>query len=167
MHYLDLRVTKAELAREFKISRRTNHHWSETGQLDRELAAGRTQYAPRSRPTHKVDRYRWIIGARLAEFPRLSLQRLFDEVRAAGLRGQLRTGTGPRAERASATAGGGGGALRDTAWGRQGRVDFGTFTLPWGRRCALLVVLGDSSPELPRFRGHNESDAEGEGNDAE
>ena len=107
MDYLDLRVTKAELAREFKISRRTNHHWIETGQLDRELAAGRTQYAPRSRPTHKVDRYRWIIGARLAEFPRLSLQRLFGEVRAAGLRGELRTGTGPRAERASATAGGG------------------------------------------------------------
>ena len=30
----------------------------------------------------------------------------------------------------------------ETPAGRQGQVDFGTFTLPWGRRHALLVVLG-------------------------
>ena len=69
---LKLGVTKAQLAREFKISRRTIHHRIETGQLDRDLAGGRTQYAPRSRPTHKLDRYKGIIEARLAEFPRLS-----------------------------------------------------------------------------------------------
>ena len=32
----------------------------------------------------------------------------------------------------------------ETPAGRQGQVDFGTFTLPWGRRHALLVVLGYS-----------------------
>ena len=69
------------------LSGRTIHHRIETGQLDRDLGAGRTQYAPRSRPTHKLDRYKGIIEARLAEFPRLSAQRLFDEVRAARYEG--------------------------------------------------------------------------------
>ena len=32
----------------------------------------------------------------------------------------------------------------ETPAGHQGQVDFGTFTLPWGRRHALLVVLGYS-----------------------
>ena len=32
----------------------------------------------------------------------------------------------------------------ETPAGRQGQVDFGTFTLPWGRRHALVVVLGYS-----------------------
>ena len=71
-HYLDQGMTKAELSRQFKISRGTIHHRIETGQLDRDLAGGRTQYAPRSRPTHKLDRYKGNIEARLAEFPRLS-----------------------------------------------------------------------------------------------
>ena len=35
--------------------------------------------------------------------------------------------------------------------GRQGQVDFGTFTLPWGRRHALLVVLGYSRLLWLRF----------------
>ena len=32
----------------------------------------------------------------------------------------------------------------ETPAGHQGQVDFGTFTLPWGRRHALVVVLGYS-----------------------
>ena len=32
----------------------------------------------------------------------------------------------------------------ETPAGRQGQVDFGTFTLPWGRRHALVIVLGYS-----------------------
>ena len=35
------------------------------------------------------------------------------------------------------------GAVRAPA-GRQGQVDYATFTLPWGRRYALLMVLGHS-----------------------
>ena len=149
-HYLDLGVTKAELAREFKISRRTIHHWIETGQLDRDLAAGRTQYAPRSRPTHKLDPYKGIIEARLAEFPRLSAQRLLDEVRAAGYEGsygRVRDHVRSVRPRQPVEA-----AVRfETPPGRQGQVDFGTFTLPWGRRYALLVVLGHSRLLWLRF----------------
>ena len=32
----------------------------------------------------------------------------------------------------------------ETPAGRQGQVDFGSFSLPWGRRYALLVVLSNS-----------------------
>ena len=32
----------------------------------------------------------------------------------------------------------------ETPAGRQGQVDFGTFTLPWGRPHALVVVLSHS-----------------------
>ena len=39
----------------------------------------------------------------------------------------------------------------ETPPGRQGQVDFGSFTLPWGRRHALLVVLGHSRILWLRF----------------
>lgn len=39
----------------------------------------------------------------------------------------------------------------ETPPGRQRQVDFGTFMLPWGRRHALLVVLGDSRLLWLRF----------------
>ena len=39
----------------------------------------------------------------------------------------------------------------ETPPGRQGQVDFGTFTLPWGRRHALLVMLGYSRLLWLRF----------------
>ncbi len=36
-HYLEQGLTKTELARTLGVSRRTVHHWIETGQLEREL----------------------------------------------------------------------------------------------------------------------------------
>ena len=39
----------------------------------------------------------------------------------------------------------------ETPAGRQGQVDFGTFTLPWGRRHALVIVLGYSRLLWLRF----------------
>ena len=63
-HYLDQGVSKAELSRRFGVSRRTIHYWIATGQLDRELAAGRTEAAPRRRK-QKLDAYKPIIDARL------------------------------------------------------------------------------------------------------
>ena len=39
----------------------------------------------------------------------------------------------------------------ETPAGRQGQVDFGTFTLPWGRRPALVIVLGYSRMLWLRF----------------
>ena len=142
-HYLDQGVSKAELSRRFGVSRATIHHWTETGQLDRDLAAGARGYAPRPLVAHKLDSYKAIIDARLEAFPKLSAKRLFDEVRAAGYPGgygRVRDyvlATRPR-EPVEAPV------RFETPPGHQGQVDFGTFTLPWGRRHALVIVLGYS-----------------------
>ena len=142
-HYLDQGVSKAELSRRFGVSRATIHHWTETGQLDRDLAAGARGYAPRPLVAHKLDPYKAIIDARLEAFPKLSAKRLFDEVRAAGYPGgygRVRDyvlATRPR-EPVEAPV------RFETPPGHQGQVDFGTFTLPWGRRYALVIVLGYS-----------------------
>ena len=86
-HYLDQGVSKAELSRRFGVSRRTIHSWIESGQLDRDLSSGEARYTPRPRVAHKLDPYKGIIHARLEQFPKLSAQRLFDEVRTAGYPG--------------------------------------------------------------------------------
>ncbi len=149
-HYLERGLTKAEVSRRFGVSRRTIHHWIETGQLDRDLASGAAGYAPRPSRPHKLDPYKGIIEARLAEFPRLSAQRLFDEVRAAGYAGgysRVRDHVREVRPREVVEP-----APRfETPPGHQGQVDFGTFTLPWGRRHALLVVLGYSRLLWLRF----------------
>ena len=148
-HYLDQGVTKSELSRRFGVSRRTIHYWVETGQLDRDLVAGRTRRESRRRE-HKLDPYKAIIDDRLREFPRLSARRLFDEVRAAGYPGgygrlnEYVRGSRPRDPVEPVVR-------YETPPGRQGQVDFGTFTLPWGRRHALLVVLGHSRLLWLRF----------------
>ena len=150
-YYLERGVSKAELSRRFGVSRRTIHEWVETGQLDRDLSnlAGGSRYAPRPPAPHKLDPYTGIIDARFEVcIPRLSAQRLFDEVRAAGYAGGysrvLTTGTThPRG--ASVTGSRPSRLVRfETPAGRQGQVDFATFTLPWGRRHALVVVLSHS-----------------------
>ncbi len=142
-HYLDQGVSKAELSRRFGVSRRTIHYWIETGRLDRELSAGAGGYAPRPPVAHKLDPYKPIIDARLEAFPKLSAKRLFDEVRAAGYPGcyeNVRNYVRVARPREPADP-----PVRfETPAGRQGQVDFGTFTLPWGRRHALVVVLGYS-----------------------
>ena len=86
-HYLDRGVSKAELSRRFGVNRRTIHNWVDTGQLDRDLAAGARGYSPRPPVAHKLAPYKAIIDARLEAFPKLSAKRLFDEVRAAGYPG--------------------------------------------------------------------------------
>lgn len=86
-HYLELGVTKTELSRRFGVSRRTIQQLVETGQLDRGLEGGGTRYSARPSVDHKLDPYQGIIETRLEEFPRLSENRLYDEVRAAGYTG--------------------------------------------------------------------------------
>ncbi len=140
-HYLDRGVSKAELSRRFGVNRRTIHNWVDTGQLDRDLAAGARGYSPRPPVAHKLDPYKAIIDARLEAFPKLSAKRLFDEVRAADYPGcysrvnDYVRATRPREPVESLVR-------FETPAGRQGQVDFGTFTLPWGRRHALVIVLG-------------------------
>ena len=86
----------------------------------------------------------------LEEFPKLSAKRLFDEVRAAGYPGgyeRVRHYVNTVRPREPVEA-----AVRfETPAGRQGQVDFGTFTLPWGRRHALVIVLGYSRLLWLRF----------------
>ena len=142
-HYLDRGVSKAELSRRFGVNRRTIHNWVDTGQLDRDLAAGARGYSPRPPVAHKLTPYKAIIDARLEAFPKLSAKRLFDEVRAAGYPGcysrvnDYVRATRPREPVESLVR-------FETPAGHQGQVDFGTFTLPWGRHHALVIVLGYS-----------------------
>ena len=142
-HYLDQGVSKAELSRRFGVSRGTIHYWLRTGQLDRDPSAGARGYAPRPPVTHKLDPYKGVIDARLEAYPKLSAKRLFDEVRAAGYPGSYESvrnyarATRPREPVEPVVR-------FETPAGHQGQVDFGTFTLSWGRRHALVIVLGYS-----------------------
>ena len=94
---------------------------------------------------HKLAPYTRIIEARLEEFPAgLSAKRLFDEGRAAGYPGgysRVRDYVRAVRPREPVEA-----VVRfETPAGRQGPVDFATFTLPWGRRHALVVATSPPS----------------------
>ena len=86
-HYLEQGMPKAEIARQLEISRRTVYNWIEAGELDRGADSKAVRYGPRPRRPSKLDPYKGIIDARLAEYPKLSAVRLFNEVRAAGYGG--------------------------------------------------------------------------------
>ncbi len=86
-HYLEQGMAKAEIARHLKVSRRTVYSWIEAGELDRGADSRGVRYGPRPRRPSKLDPYKGIIDARLAEYPKLSAVRLFNEVQAAGYRG--------------------------------------------------------------------------------
>ncbi len=149
-HYLEQGVGKTELARRFGVSRRAIYHWIETGQMDRDLDSKAVKYKPRPPVPRKLDPYQGIIAARLEAFPLLTAQRLFDKIRAAGYAGgytQVKEYIRQVRPRPAAEP-----AVRfETPAGFQGQVDFGTFNLPWGRRYALLVVLGYSRLLWLRF----------------
>ena len=149
-HYLEQGVGKTELARRFGVSRRTVYHWIETGQLDRDLDDASVRYGPRPRVSRKLDGYQGIVAARLSDFPLLTAQRLFEELRASGYAGgytQLKDYVRQVRPQPPVEP-----LVRfETPAGFQGQVDFGTFQLPWGRRYALLVVLGYSRLLWLRF----------------
>lgn len=149
-HYLEQGIKKAELARQLGVSRRTLYYWVESGQLDRELDGQPVQYRPRPPVSCKIDRYRAILENRLATFPKLSAVRLHEEIKAAGYQGsytqvkacvrQIRPTLPPDP------------VVRfETPPGHQAQVDFAEFQLPWGKRYALVVVLGYSRLLWVRF----------------
>jgi transposase len=142
-HYLEQGLTKAEIARTLKVSRRTVYHWLATGQLERELDNEAVRYRPRAAVARKIDPYREIILARLAAYPKLSATRLHVEIRAAGYAGgytQVKEYVRQVRPKPPADP-----VVRfETPAGLQAQVDFAEFRLPWGKRFALLVVLGYS-----------------------
>lgn len=142
-HYLEQGLSKAEISRRLKVSRRTVYHWIESGQLERELDNAPVRYMARAPVARKIDPYREIILARLAAYPQLSATRLHAEIRAAGyVGGYTQVKEYVRQVRPSPPADP---VVRfETPAGLQAQVDFAEFRLPWGKRFALLVVLGYS-----------------------
>ncbi len=142
-HYLEQGMNKAAIARDLGISRRTVYHWIKTGQLDRDLDEERAAYGPRRAMPSKLDAYKPLIDARLGEYPKLTAVRLFKEVRAAGYQGSYNQvkryarKVRPRPPEEPVVR-------FETPPGHQGQVDFAHFRLPWGKRSALIVVLGYS-----------------------
>jgi len=139
-HYLEQGLSKTAIAERLHLSRRTIHYWLASGQLERDLTVRSIRYPPRST---KLDPYHAIIRARLDTYPELTAVRLFDEVRAAGYPGSLtqlkvfvrRVRPQPPEEPV---------VRFETPSGPQGQVDFAEVRLPWGKRFALMVVLGYS-----------------------
>ncbi len=142
-HYLKQGVSKSALARELGVSRDTIHRWIRDGELDRDLEVEPPRYGPRPPVPTKLDPYKAIIDTRLAALPELSSVRLLEEIRGAGYTGgytQLKEyvrRVRPRPPEVPVVR-------FETPPGHQGQVDFADFTLPWGKRYALLVVLGYS-----------------------
>lgn len=140
-HLLDQGLSKTAIAARLGVSRRAIYHWIATGQLTRDVDAP----VPRKgRPrTTKLDKFKDIITDRLSTYPELSAVRLFAEVKAAGYAGgitQLRDYVAVARPRPEPDP-----VVRfETPPGRQAQVDFAEFRLPWGKRYALLVVLGYS-----------------------
>jgi transposase len=142
-HYLERGLTKAEIARELGVSRRSVYNWIEAGQLDRELDEAPVRYSPRPAVARKIDQFRGIVEARLNEFPRLTATRLFDELRAAGYGGGY-TQLKEYVREVRPTPAPDPIVRFETPPGHQGQVDFAEFRLPWGKRYALVVVLAHS-----------------------
>jgi transposase len=147
--YLELGWSKTALAAKLGISRGTIYHWIRTGQLGRDADDEAARYKERPAVSRKIDAYGPIIEARLHAYPLLSSVRLLEEIRAAGYLGgytQLKEyvrRVRPVVEDPVVRF--------ETPPGHQAQVDFAHFRLPWGRRWALLVVLGYSRLLWLRF----------------
>ncbi len=149
-HYLEQGIKKSELARRLGVSRRTLYYWVESGQLDRELDGQPVQYRPRPPVVCKIDAYRPIIETRLAAYPKLSAVRLFEEIKAAGYQGAY-TQVKACVRQIRPTLPVDPVVRFETPPGHQAQVDFAEFLLPWGKRYALVVVLGYSRLLWLRF----------------
>ena len=117
-------------------------------------------YPPQPKVPHKLDVHKTIINSRLEECPKLTALRLFEEVRAAGYTGGYsRLSEYVRLVRPREPVDH---VVRyQTPAGRQGKMDFGDFGLPWGRRHAAggpallapVVTVLLQEPDHKDFRG--------------
>jgi len=140
--YLEQGWSEGALAAKLGIGRRTVHRWIESGQLERDIDEEAVRYKSRPPVERKIDPYGPIIQERLQAYPLLSAVRLHGEIKAAGYKGSYtQVKEYVRQVRPVAVDP----VVRfETPPGHQGQVDFAHFRLPWGRRWALLVVLGYS-----------------------
>jgi transposase len=149
-HLLDQGLSKAAVARQAGVNRRTINRWLGQGQLDRDVGSGEISPPTRRSRPPKLEAFKGIIHARLDKYPELTAVRLFDEVKAAGYRGgitQLRDYVARVRPRPSPEP-----LVRfETEPGHQAQVDFAEFTFPWGKRYALVLVLGYSRLLWLRF----------------
>ena len=149
-HYLEEGLSKSAIARKLEISRDTIHRLIRTGELDRDLDAEPVRYKARAPVATKLAPYKPMILARLQAYPLLSSVRLLAEIRAAGYTGgytQLKEYVRTIRPRPAPEP-----VVRfETAPGVQAQVDFAEFKFPWGKRYALLVVLGYSRLLWLRF----------------
>jgi transposase len=148
-HYLEQGVPKRALARQLGVSHDTIYRWIKEGELDRDIDGDPPQYGPRAPVPTKLDAFKAIIETRLKALPELSAVRLLEEIRSAGYTGgytqlkQYVRAIRPREIEAVVRF--------ETPPGHQAQVDFADFRLPWGKRYALLVVLGYSRLLWVRF----------------
>lgn len=149
-HYLEQGWTKTKIAEHLSLTTRTIERWIAAGALDRDLDAEPVRYGPRPAVPTKLDRYKPVIEARLEKYPALSAVRLFAECQASGYAGsltQLKVFVRQVRPRPVAEP-----IVRfETAPGHQAQVDFAEVKLPWGKRFALVVVLGFSRLLWVRF----------------
>jgi transposase len=142
-HLLEEGLKKTAIAERLGVSRRLVHHWIKTGQLELDLSSDALIARQRQQGPSKLEPYKEIISTRLESYPDLSAIRLFEECRAAGYPGgqsQLRAYVRQVRPKPPVEE-----VVRfETPAGLQGQVDFGEFRFPWGKRFALLVVLGYS-----------------------
>lgn len=148
-HYLDQGLTKSAIARQLGMSPRTIRRWISNGELDRDMDQP-PRYKKRVPAATKLDAFKPLIGHRLEDFPELSAIRLLEEIQADGytggysqLRDHVRT-VRPRPTPEPPNR-------FETPPGKQGQVDFAEFRFPWGKRFALVVVLGHSRNMWFRF----------------
>ena len=148
-HYLEHGKSKSALARQLGVSRDTIHRWIREGEFDRDLDDTPVAYGPRRPIATKLDRYR--PSSRPASRPIRScppcgcLRRSAPPGTRAGIPSSRRwCGSCGRHRRPA------GGALRNT--GRSpGAGGLRGVPVPWGKRYALLVVLGYSRLLWCRF----------------
>jgi len=142
-HLLEEGLKKTAIAERLGVSRRLVHHWIQTGQLELDVSSGALVARQRQQGPSKLEPYKEIIRTRLESYPELSAIRLFEECRSAGYPGgqsQLRAYVRVVRPRPPVEE-----VVRfETPAGLQGQIDFGEFRFPWGKRFALLVVLGYS-----------------------